>query len=160
MIHPFQRLLYCSRAVEEKSKVLLAASGPSLCSFDVSDGSLLSVWRQEDSFAPSKELKKVSPNGHVPEKIERQSPERPSKRSRYSSSNGYDSTSTEMVTESGNGNGVKSQYMYPSITKLAGTSDGQHVVAITGDDKSVRVLKLLANGTLVQLSVRYEAARA
>ena len=40
------------------------------------------------------------------------------------------------------------------VIKLAGTSNGQQVVATTGEDKCIRVFNLATDGTLTQLSER------
>jgi len=43
----------------------------------------------------------------------------------------------------------------PNVILLASTADGQHVVAVTGEDKTIRVFKLSIAGVLEQLSQRY-----
>ncbi|KAG8527047.1 uncharacterized protein KY384_008476 [Bacidia gigantensis] len=47
-----------------------------------------------------------------------------------------------------------SQAPNPPILRLASTSDGAYVIAITGEDKCIRVLKLAENGTLELFSER------
>ena len=67
------------------------------------------------------------------------------------------SFSAEIVVAGDSDNEVSTSSQQPSnppIVKLAGTSAGQHVVAVTGEDKCIRVFALAAKGTLTQLSER------
>ena len=43
---------------------------------------------------------------------------------------------------------------HPPVVKLAATRNGGYVVAVTGEDKCIRVLQMSANGSLTQLSER------
>ncbi len=42
-----------------------------------------------------------------------------------------------------------------AVIKLAGTSSGQYIVAVTDEDKCIRVLELQDDGSLIQQSARY-----
>lgn len=72
------------------------------------------------------------------------------------------SSSAEIVVagDCDNGESTSSQQLTnPPIIKLAGTSAGQHVIAVTGEDKCIRVFALAVNGTLTQLSEREDSTR-
>ena len=44
---------------------------------------------------------------------------------------------------------------HPPVVRLAATRNGEYVVAVTGEDKCIRVLQMSANGSLTQLSERF-----
>ena len=48
---------------------------------------------------------------------------------------------------------------HPPIVKLAATRNGEYVVAVTGEDKCIRVLQLSAHGGLTQLSERLVSSK-
>ena len=84
--------------------------------------------------------------------------EPPSKRQKVSLIRDESSNSaTEIVVMRDSDNdefSIPQQLLNPLVIKLAGTSNGQHVVAVTGEDKCIRVFDLAADGTLTQLSER------
>ena len=163
MLGPFQCILVCSRSHCNRPSILLAASGTSIFSFDFSDGALTSVWpfsqtnTTPSSFVTARIATQKEENSRS---LERQpDKDRPSKRRRVSSpADGSDSTSAEILVEEADTIARTSKRTKASsITKLIATSDGQHVVAVTGEDKCIRVFELLADGALRQLSERYKA---
>ena len=86
---------------------------------------------------------------------------RPPKRQRLSPAreeSGSSSAEIVVAGESDNGETTSSQEpLNPPIIKLASTSAGQHVIAVTGEDKCIRVFDLAVNGTLAQLSERQDS---
>ncbi|KAL8642783.1 MAG: hypothetical protein Q9228_000574 [Teloschistes exilis] len=84
--------------------------------------------------------------------------ERPTKRQKRTPlDDASESSSTEIVTEDGKpkpSKSIKAQAMNPNLINLAGTSDGHYVIAVTDEDKCVRVLRLDVDGMLQQLSKR------
>ena len=84
--------------------------------------------------------------------------ERPSKRQKVSLARDESSNSaTEIVVARDSDNdesSVPQRVLKPLVIKLSGTSNGRHVVAVTGEDKCIRVFDLAADGTLMQLSQR------
>lgn len=157
MIPLFQCILYSYRT--DHSGLLLAACGDSIYSISASSGSCLSIWSLTKSPSPvTLKFKDQEVNGAAQETI---GPECPSKRSRLSGEDDIsDSTSAEIVIESDSKKARKYKPRVPpvpAIFKLAVTSAGKHVVAITDEDKCIRVLEVLANGTLHEISERYVA---
>ncbi|KAL8666705.1 MAG: hypothetical protein Q9202_001243 [Teloschistes flavicans] len=68
-----------------------------------------------------------------------------------------ESSSAEIVTEDGkpkSSKATEANASNPNLINLAATSDGQYVIAITDEDKCVRVLRLCIDGALQQLSRR------
>ncbi|KAL8631687.1 hypothetical protein Q9189_002594 [Teloschistes chrysophthalmus] len=84
--------------------------------------------------------------------------ERPSKRQKKAPlDDASESSSAEIVTEDGKPKSSKSaqaKASNPNLINLAATSDGQYVIAVTDEDKCVRVFRLDIDGALQQLSKR------
>lgn len=149
----FQCLLFCKLTSVENPDVLLAASRSRILVFSLSSGNLISTW--QSSQRPTA----ASSNAETTLPVDDRS-ERLAKRLRKSSpKQGSDSSSAEIVTEDAQTNPVKSskrQIVESNVIKLAATSDDRYVVAVTDEDKSVRVLHLDSQGCLQQLSERQD----
>lgn len=165
MPHPYQCLLYCSRPGQTEAGILVAASGPYIYTFNVHNGTYLSTW-------PSvQELRKFSKDDTIAElgsglsrdtETQQEDSQRPRKRRKLSPSRDDSGSSAEIVVNVGDAedqNARLKQAIGPPVIKLAGTSDGQHVVAVTGEDKCIRVFELPEDGCLIQLSERYVFSR-
>ncbi len=71
-----------------------------------------------------------------------------------------DSTSTEIKEDvkgqrSHELDRVLSLDVSTAVIKLAGTSNGQYIIAVTDEDKCIRVLELQDDGSLIQRCARY-----
>lgn len=150
MLQPYQCLLYCARSESEQSDVLLAASGAFMLSFSIRDGSFLSSW----PLPLQGSLETSADSGdHVSDS------ERQAKRQKVSLSQDTSvSDSADIVVENSidvdpltNSNTLP----LPNVAKLVCTSDSKYVAAVTAEDKTVRVLELLHDGSLSQISARY-----
>ena len=141
MRHPFQCLLARPLQHDRRQELLIAAAGPYLHIYDLHDGNLISSWPQalpslavleEDGLPPQKRVK-LSP-------LETESLHEP----------------IISITEpSAKKNGrVKETSAAASFNRLAITKTGQHVVAITDEDKCVRVFLLDESGRLGLLNER------
>lgn len=154
MIHPFQRLLICTLGRGSKSRILLAATKSRILSFSLQDGRLLSVWGS--SLIPARD----GPNHGDPNVKDKDVTERPQKRQKMAPPDDTsESSSAEIVTEDGkpkSSKATEANASNPNLINLAATSDGQYVIAVTDEDKCVRVLRLCIDGTLQQLSRRSE----
>ncbi|KAL8905786.1 MAG: hypothetical protein Q9171_006538 [Xanthocarpia ochracea] len=141
MKHSFHCLLVCTVASAVDLVVLLAASRSRIFVFSLSSGNLISTWRSSQGPAASLNLEKAS--------LGSDEQERPIKRQKKSPPNkGSDSSSAEIVTEDAQPKPVKTNKSHiaeSNITKLAATADGRFVVALTDQDKCVRVLQLDSN---------------
>lgn len=126
--HPIQKLCYPKQASRPDS--VLAATGPYILSLSLDTGELLSKWPAPSGLheAPSRGPVHRESDGEVEESA-------PKKRK-------LDSKKTESI-------GV-----LPKVSHLVSTRTGQYVVAVTADDKSVRVFELEASGVLKLLSAR------
>ena len=155
MLHPFQRLLHCSQQDPDRLKVLLAASGPTIHVFNADDGTLITRWSHIEAAESNKTTRDRSPGSHNDEDGNEPSVKR---RKLSGGEDAASDVSVEVVVEDGPSKRRKPKrkpFLIPSIMSLAATANGKHVIAVTGEDKSLRVLELLGNGTLKQLSQRY-----
>ena len=88
---------------------------------------------------------------------------RPSKRQKLPPTRDESGSSSVEIVVAEDSDNVESttsqQPSVPPVIKLAGTSAGQYVIAVTGEDKCIRVFDLAANGTLTQLSERRDSTR-
>ncbi len=160
MSHPYQCLLHCSRPHLLLKNVIVAASGPCLHTFNASDGEHLSTWPpiEKDGITDRTEpSQKIDDNENTVLSTDHDSSQRPPKRRKLSSAREDSGSSTEIVVENGNGSfeppKIK-QCPSTAIIKLVCDSTGRHVVAVTGDDKAIRVFGLSAEGHLSQFSER------
>lgn len=139
----------------EGKDILLAASGTCIQSFSFRSGNCLSSWPQDDYDGSSDEgdvqeppgkRQKLSDSQHA--SIKRQESE-------------ASEASIEIVAE-----GQKRQkgerrrpkipdLTQPNVSHLIATSNGKFVIAITAEDKAVRVFSISGRGRLRQISSRY-----
>ena len=163
MSHPYQCLLYCQQASQSETGILVGACGSSIRTFNAQNGQYLSSWPPFQSIAHARSVEssntKESEEPLLKDPLEDE-PERPTKRQRLSPAREESaSSSTEIVVAGDSDNrevSTSQQPSIPPIIKLAGTSTGEHVIAVTGEDKCIRVFDLAADGTLTQLSERQE----
>ena len=166
MSHPYQCLIYCQQASQSEPGILVGACGSSIHTFSVQDGRYLSSWPPIESSTQTQSAEQSNRNeSEVPHlKGSLQCGfTRPSKRQKLSPAGDESSSSSAEIVVAGHiDNGRTSSSQQASISpiiKLAGTSTGQHVIAVTGEDKCIRVLDLAADGTLTQLSERQDTNR-
>ena len=160
MSHPYQCLCYCQQDSQLETGILVGASGCYIHTFSAHNGRYLSTWPSLENIAHVRSTGSRSENdSEVPclQNSFQNDFERPTKRQKTSLARDESGSSAEIVVavDSDNGESLGPQQpLKPPITKLAGTSNGQIVVAVTGDDKCIRVFDLAADGTLTQRSER------
>jgi len=162
-----QRMPY--QCVAKLGNIVVAARGSSIDSFTLLEGSFLSTWSssglQEEangkSEAKSTPILQNSESSSVDTSLDAAPP---AKKRRLSKVTGEE----EKVDEKGpakegkkkknnRSDAVVSSLEAPVIIALAVTKDGKHVVAVTGEDKSIRVFESVSEDgkqTLKQLSQR------
>ncbi|KAL9129401.1 MAG: hypothetical protein Q9217_002132 [Psora testacea] len=130
--------------------MLVAAAGPYIHTFDIDSGIHLSTWpTPEDSLSPveKSEGSEIRNDDAKPIATAGDESHRAAKRRRVSPARERSgSSSTEIVVEKYAIDGPCAPS--PPVVKLAATRNGQYVVAVTGEDKCIRVFTLLANGIL------------
>ena len=161
MSHPYQRLYYCQRASEFETGILVGASGCCIHTFSAKDWRYLSTWPSLEKDAQTQSLRQKSDNesgAFYPKSSPQNESNRPLKRPKLSLARNESGSSSAEIVVAGNSDNCESlrpqQLFKPPVIKLAGTSNGQQIVAVTGEDKCIRVFDLAADGTLTQLSER------
>lgn len=153
--HPFQKLCYIDPS--GGGSVLLAATGPRILSLDLTNGGVLSKWPDDTPTLEEQsngDLQGRPSSDDSPRKRRKvTSPERPEEQESPESS-----VSVEFVSERAKGQRRKKrkivQSTSPSVSQIISTADGRHVIAVTAEDKCVRVFELDSLGRLKPLSER------
>lgn len=151
--HPFQKLC-CVGSVQGCSNLLLAAAGPHVFSFDLGSGELLARW-------PSK-IPEEDDSDATEERIDENSGEPPNKKRKIASStrqgeSSDSSLSVEIVAERAKGQRRKPRTaisVLPKVSHLIATRNRKHVVAVTTEDKCIRVFEIRKGARLKLLSER------
>jgi tRNA (guanine-N(7)-)-methyltransferase subunit TRM82 len=158
--HPFQKLCYISQS--GGNGLLLAAAGPQILSFDLTNGGILSRWPNDAARPNVRPGSEKSTNGDVLARSVDDDP--PTKRRKTSPSQEEEqdsresSVSVKFVSERAKGQRRKKkevvQSPLPNVSHILSTADRRHVVVVTAEDKCIRVFELLAPGFLKLLSER------
>lgn len=158
---PYQRLCLSG------GTTLIAARGSQIDIFDLmfAGGAYLSTWKYPSKIkSDSAEKSEKGASIETPGTVENGEESGPSTKRRKLSNE--DSAETEGIkgqeTKGKNGKGKRKSSKspqgseVPNVVLLActGASYNQHVVAVTGEDKTIRVFKLGKDGVLEQLSER------
>lgn len=133
--HPIQSFELVKRQSQGLSNVLLASAGPYIYSYSAESGQRLDVWPQhvETSRAAASGPTSTSEDQAPPEKrIKLSSPE----------------------SESEDKPSATNPLTWTNIPMVLSTSDGKHVVALTAEDKCIRVFSLSEDGKFKELSSR------
>ena len=164
MSHPYQCLLHCHQVSPIEAGILVAASGSYIHTFSAQSGRYLSTWPPLEDTAQTRSAGQNNENEFkVPhmKRFSQDDAKRPPKRQKLSPAREESgSSSAEIVVAGDSDNGettISQQLLNSPIIKLAGTSAGQYVIAVTGEDKCIRVFDLAVNGTLTQLSERQDS---
>ena len=133
--HPFQ----CMHLAGRQQNLLIASAGPRIYSYAVGTGRRLDVWPRS-----------VCPKATVVEaNSERQAP--PEKKRKDSPP---EKEASEVPKTAREGAENLTSITWSAIPLLTVSSNGEYVVALTDEDKTIRVLKVEENGTFRQLSAR------
>ena len=167
--HPFQKLCYISQASD--INILLAANGPYILSLDLKNGGVSSKWPDDTAHSPPAQHFEASRAGAGAGALGGTDKEDdpPNKRRKVSASQQEEqnscesSSSIEFVSERAKGQRRKkkivSKSALPNVSHLISTADGLHVIAVTAEDKCIRVFELNSLGNLRPLSERQGSMR-
>lgn len=165
--------------------ILVAARGSSIDSFNLENGSLLSTWtcpasqdatqKEKPSLVASQKETEIPKSATPTEEADPEENGPPAKKRKLSSEN-IEAKNGEMSNPTPNtkeeqqdgkkkkqkqnnrSEAVASGLQSPAVIALAATKDGKHVIAVTGEDKSIRVFESTEEGgshKLQHLSQRY-----
>ncbi|KAK2626640.1 hypothetical protein QTJ16_003815 [Diplocarpon rosae] len=171
---PYQCMVTCGDA-------LVAARGSSLDSFNLQSGSLLSTWtcpaaqegKENDSSTQAQKKEEVSNLAHEIAEAIVEETEPPSKKRKLSGEPEKDdqsSASKDQTPDQKSGKkdkkpkqnyrsvAISTGLETPAVIALAATTDGRHVIAVTGEDKCIRVFKRIEEGGVEKLQQISERA--
>jgi len=143
---PYQCLAKCGN-------ILLAARGSRIDSFNLENGSLLSTWScpstQENlngKVADGATIKKITTQNSESSSVDitLDAPSPPAKRRKLSSSEAADvepGSKEGKKKQNNRSDAVASGLEAPAVIALTATRDARHVIAVTGEDKSIRVFE-------------------
>ncbi|KAH8591307.1 hypothetical protein B0O99DRAFT_519576 [Bisporella sp. PMI_857] len=137
---PYQCLKKCG-------DILIAARGSSIDSFSLKDHSLLSTWRcpstqSSKSLEPAKDTPApVSQDSSASVEIVTEQSTPPAKRRKLSTSGPEKPNQQNGKRQNNRLEYVSSGLEAPAVIALAVTRNGKHVIAVTGEDKSIRVFE-------------------
>ncbi|OOQ84498.1 tRNA (guanine-N(7)-)-methyltransferase non-catalytic subunit trm82 [Penicillium brasilianum] len=140
--HPFQSLTLVKRQLQGLSNVLVASAGSYIYSYAAESGQRLAIWPQhvETSRGATSAPTSTSEDQAPPEKrIRLSSPEKDSEQKPAATTDGFTT--------------------WTNIPIVLATSDGKHVVALTAEDKCIRVFSLTEDGNFKELSSRNMAKK-
>lgn len=137
--HPFHCVQFLDRQSNGSQNLLIASAGPKVHSYAAKSGQRLAIWPQ-DAEPSSKDGEEKEP---------------PEKKRRVSDSGVPGSEDAKPAGEETGKTSASTQWS--NIPLLVATSNGKHVVALTGEDKCIRVLSVGEDGVLEQLCARYES---
>ncbi|KAL3458063.1 hypothetical protein BJX64DRAFT_280123 [Aspergillus heterothallicus] len=137
--HPFQGLQFVKRKTGGSRDVLVAAAGAKLYAYAAESGQRLSVWPQDG--ADSSSSSSTNDAGCNPET---EGP--PEKKRKVESSEKKENVAPEKKK--------KKPASWSNIPILTSTPDGEYVVALTAEDKSIRVFQIEEGGSFQELSAR------
>ena len=164
MPQPFQCILYCSLLKEVQTNFIISACGPLIYTFDAYNGNLLSSWPNASKVCESPATEFRSPTEHsgpstqVLESVVGDVEPQVKRRKLSQVDSSFESASTEILTEghdTKNHGSRPSSSLPPVVIKLLGSSSGEYVIAVTGENKCIWVFRLSVDGSLKQLSARY-----
>lgn len=131
--HPFQCLEYVKRQSEGQQDLMIATAGHHLFSYAASNGQRLHVWPQKVNEPAS-----TSDSQVPPEKRRKLSP-------------GLEQKDGNNSQQKGNNDSTPA---WSNIPILVVTQDNKHIVAVTAEDKCIRVFNLSDDGEFQELSSR------
>jgi tRNA (guanine-N(7)-)-methyltransferase subunit TRM82 len=140
MVHPFQKLCYVDMGHRD---LLFAAAGSYIYSFWLASGEILSTW-------PSNSDDDLSDTGNGVAAKKDHAGESPSKKRKLSAQgvaaeSSDSSISVEIVAERAKGQRRKRKTIDskpPNVSHLIAAKDQKHIIAVTTEDKCIRVFEL------------------
>ena len=143
-----QCLLYCAQSPARR--YLVTATGSYISTFHIDKSEYICSWPPRDSDKSQTQAGNGWNEGIEDATIGSEAGTPPSKRPKLCSQVSTNS-STEIVVDEIE----KDVPAHPPVIKLAVSRDGRHVIAITGEDKCLRVFELSFSGVLSPISKRY-----
>lgn len=165
--HPLQKLCYIRQASDVN--LLLVANGPYIVSLNLKNGGVNSKWPDDTAyFSPAQHSEALSAGAGALAGTDKED-DPPNKRRKLSPSQHEEqnscesSVSIEFASERAKGQRRKKKIAcrsnLPNVSHLISTADGLHIIAVTAEDKCIRVFELNSLGNLRPLSERQGSLR-
>ncbi|KAJ5630031.1 tRNA (guanine-N(7)-)-methyltransferase non-catalytic subunit trm82 [Penicillium herquei] len=139
--HPFQCLQVAKRGSQGLEDVLIATAGRYLYAYTTTNGQRLDVWPQDvDSDESKASTAQVADDTAPPEKRRKLSSDAEGQEHKQASN--------------------KKTPVWTAIPLIVTSSDGKYVIALTSEDKAIRVFELSMDGKFKELSSRVMPKRA
>ncbi len=151
--HPFQRLCYIG-PVPGGSQLLLAAAGSHIFSFSLSSGELLGQW---PSTGNDSDKSDAADYGGIANDEGPPNKKRKVIKSTVNGNFSDSSGSMEIVAERAKGQRRKAKVVsatLPKVSHVILTNEKKHIVAVTTEDKCIRVFEVQKGAKLKLLSER------
>ncbi|KAL4792967.1 hypothetical protein BDV19DRAFT_367395 [Aspergillus venezuelensis] len=142
--HPLQCLQLVCKKNSTSRNILVASAGSKLYSYSAESGQRLSVWPQDGADTSSADNGASASNEDIEGPPEKKRKVDASEESEGKVKNG---TAVAAVT-------ANKKTPWTSIPILTSTVDGAYLVALTGEDKTIRVFQIEEDGSFSQLSER------
>ncbi|KAL1970551.1 hypothetical protein VTN77DRAFT_4195 [Rasamsonia byssochlamydoides] len=147
--YPFQCIQYLKGPAPSSQKFFVASAGPKLYSFSAEDGRRLFIWPRGNQSSNGAQSTAAEERGDAdscepPEKKRRISPS-------ADQSNGHADSNPDDKEHTHSG---KPSASWSTIPIVVASPTGRHIIAVTGEDKCLRVFEIGPDGSLVQLSER------
>lgn len=136
--HPFQCMQFLKKRKAGNDDMLIASAGPRIYSYVASTGRRLAVWPNDSNHSGN--------DGKVQADVASDSngQEPPEKKRKISAD-----------LENGSGHAAEIAVAWSNIPLLATSPSGDYLVALTAEDKCIRVFRIEDDGSLRHLSARY-----
>jgi len=157
MTAPFLQILCVTQTDPEPSDLILIGSGPSIFCFNATKLDFVSSWSHTKFDRDNTSGHTLSDDANEECDIYAEPQAKRRKLSRGDEDDEVsDAPSAEIIVDN-NGQRPRKKKKKPEpvscISKLCASNDGRHIIAVTSDDKTVRVLEL-THGCLTQISQR------
>ena len=137
--HPFQCIRYVERKLNGFQSLLVASAASNIYTYSAETGHRLSIWPRDLGHSKNGESPSTADVDSIPK--DQGPPEKKRK-----------------ISEPGDGvkefKGSAQPAYCANVPLLALTSNGHHLVAVTAEDKCIRVLRIKEDGLLQHLSAR------
>ncbi|KAL4942173.1 hypothetical protein BDV06DRAFT_192845 [Aspergillus oleicola] len=141
--HPLQCIQLVCKKNNSSRTVLVASAGAKLYSYSAELGQRLSIWPQDGAETPDASVNNAGSNKDIEGPRGKKRKVDPSSEPERNVNNGA-ATASATVKKT----------PWTSIPILTSTPDGEYLVALTGEDKTIRVFQIEEDGSFVQLSER------
>lgn len=153
--HPFQKLAYPGK-IADSLDLVVAASGPHIFVLNLLNGAVVSKWPYGDPKTGGREVALDGANESFRDEPSEKKRRLSTSQDDVVSAESSSSVEIEIERVKGRRRKPKLEPSLPKVSHLVTTADRTHLIAITAEDKCVRVFKINEHGQLDTLGERWE----